>query len=45
MRATATTALEVIGLGSVAAGCWLILPGLGLIAAGFGLLLIGWRLG
>ncbi len=45
MRVALTTAVEVAGIGAIAAGFWLILPALGLIAAGLGLVLVGWRLG
>jgi small-conductance mechanosensitive channel len=43
-RAAVTTAVEVVGIGGVAVGFWLILPCLGLIAGGLGLILIGWSL-
>ncbi len=43
MRAALTTALEVVGLATISAGCWLITPVAGLIAAGSALVLIGWR--
>jgi hypothetical protein len=43
MRAALTTALEVVGLASISAGCWLISPVSGLIAGGSALVLIGWR--
>ena len=43
-RAAVTTVLEVVGIGAVAAGFWLVLPCLGLIAGGLGLILIGMRL-
>jgi hypothetical protein len=44
-RAAVTTALEVVGIGVIAAGFWLVTPVFGLIAVGCGLILIGWRLG
>ena len=43
-RAAVTTAVEVVGIGAISVGCWLILPCLGLIAGGLGLILIGWSL-
>ncbi|MDA8439570.1 MAG: hypothetical protein M0Z51_12055 [Propionibacterium sp.] len=43
VRAALTTAVEVLGIGLVATGCWLLMPAIGLIAAGLGLILIGAR--
>jgi hypothetical protein len=43
-RQTSTTALEVLGIGLIVAGCALFSVQVGLIMGGFGLILIGWRL-
>jgi hypothetical protein len=43
MRAALTTALEVLGLASITAGCALISAVFGLIVGGCALVLIGWR--
>lgn len=41
MRKALTTLAEVVGIATVATGCWLLLPAVGIIAAGVGLIVIG----
>ena len=41
VRSILTTAAEVAGLASIAAGCWLVAVPLGLVAAGAALIVIG----
>lgn len=41
VRTVLTGAAELVGLGAVSLGCWLIWPPVGLIAAGIGLIALG----
>ena len=45
LREFLSTALELVGIVAVAAGCWLLLPALGVIVAGLGLVGIGYLIG